>query len=81
MHDKIIAKCVADVTTHIAKAVEHLDEIGCVRLLEKLQAIINMLVAEANIRVVDSIFGEESPEAAERARFCRELARASGRMR
>jgi hypothetical protein len=79
VHDKIIAKCVADVTTHIAEAVDHLDDIECVALLERLQAIINMLLATANrkpdqnekrsglVSAAESILGEEPPKAAERA--------------
>ena len=63
----IIAKCVEDVTNHLGKAVEHLDDIECVMLLERLQTIINMLLVEANKRAVESILSEEPTTAAERA--------------
>ena len=61
---KIIAQCVEDVTNHLAEAVEHLDDIECVMLLKKLDAIISMLLATANQRAVESTLGEEPPDVA-----------------
>jgi hypothetical protein len=62
--NKIIAQCVEDVTNHLAEAVEHLDDIECVMLLKKLDAIISMLLATANQRAVESTLGEEPPDVA-----------------
>ncbi|MBR0732421.1 hypothetical protein JQ595_27090 [Bradyrhizobium japonicum] len=62
--EAVFDKCVAAVTDDIAEAVDQLDDVGCVRLLEHLQSIIKMLLVTANKRAVESIFADEPPKAA-----------------